>query len=65
MTAEPYGIAMIAADVEMKERKAKERKKMQNPVFNFGIVNTFNFFKKCRVQIGKKVATLVSFLICI
>lgn len=32
MTAEPHGIAMIAADVEMKERKAEERKKMQDRV---------------------------------
>lgn len=54
MTAEPYGIAMIAADVEMKERRAKERKKMQNPVFNFGIVNTFNFLKSVGFKLGKK-----------
>lgn len=59
MTAEPHGIAMIAADVEMKERK----KKMQDrvlcclqalAVFNSGIVNTFNFLKSVGFKLGKK-----------
>lgn len=63
MTAEPHGIAMIAADVEMKERKAKERKKMQDrvlcclqvlAVFNSGIVNTLNFLKSVGFKLGKK-----------
>lgn len=50
---------MIAADVEMKERK----KKMQDrvlcclqalAVFNSGIVNTFNFLKSVGFKLGKK-----------